>query len=152
MHPYRSPSFTVMGVFMLIEIYSQKPAGDSKIKCFWNEFYNIINNQIQCFLKSWLGHLVRNHCYGTNIKTASNSAVLLSAVYSVFHSHSVVCVLYGNKERGHLVCVFEREAWCVCDLWEDASVRSGWIQGLLNMLKHQQALDLICGKGEYCRH
>lgn len=51
------------------------------------------------------------------------------------------------EERGHLVCVFEREAWCVCDLWEDASVRSGWIQGLLNMLKHQQALDLICGKG-----
>ncbi|XP_056317942.1 BRCA1-associated ATM activator 1 isoform X2 [Danio aesculapii] len=51
------------------------------------------------------------------------------------------------EEGGHLVCVFEREAWCVCDLWEDASVRSGWIQGLLNMLKHQQALDFICRKG-----
>lgn len=51
------------------------------------------------------------------------------------------------EEGGHLVCVFEREAWSVCDLWEDASVRSGWIQGLLNMLKHQQALDFICRQG-----
>ncbi|KAK7166618.1 hypothetical protein R3I93_006389 [Phoxinus phoxinus] len=48
---------------------------------------------------------------------------------------------------GLLVCVFEREAWFVCDLWEDASVRSGWLQGLLNMLKHRQALDFICGNG-----
>ncbi|KAF4118982.1 BRCA1-associated ATM activator 1 isoform X1 [Onychostoma macrolepis] len=50
-------------------------------------------------------------------------------------------------EGGLLACVFEREAWGVCDLWEDASVRSGWLQGLLNMLKHQQALDFMCGNG-----
>jgi len=50
------------------------------------------------------------------------------------------------------VCVFEREAWFVCDLWEDASVRSGWLQGLLNMLKHRQALDFICENGENCHH
>ncbi|KAK2908633.1 hypothetical protein Q8A67_004470 [Cirrhinus molitorella] len=51
------------------------------------------------------------------------------------------------EEGGLLVSVFEREAWCVCDHWEDASVRSGWLQGLLNMLKHQQALDFIRGNG-----
>ncbi|XP_048053219.1 BRCA1-associated ATM activator 1 isoform X1 [Megalobrama amblycephala] len=51
------------------------------------------------------------------------------------------------EEGGLLVCVFDREAWCVCDLWEDASVRSGWMQGLMNMLKHRQALDFICQKG-----
>ncbi|XP_056120534.1 BRCA1-associated ATM activator 1 isoform X1 [Rhinichthys klamathensis goyatoka] len=51
------------------------------------------------------------------------------------------------EEGGLLVSVFEREAWFVCDLWEDASVRSGWLQGLLNMLKHRQALDFICGNG-----
>ncbi|XP_067298133.1 BRCA1-associated ATM activator 1 isoform X2 [Pseudorasbora parva] len=51
------------------------------------------------------------------------------------------------EEGGLLVCVFEREAWCACDLWEDASVRSGWLQGLLNMLKHRQALDFIHGNG-----
>lgn len=49
------------------------------------------------------------------------------------------------EEGGLLVCMFEREASCMCDLWEDASVRSGWLQGLLNMLKHRQALDFICG-------
>lgn len=59
---------------------------------------------------------------------------------------------FGNKEGGLLVCVFDREAWRVCDLWEDASVRSGWMQGLLNMLKHRQALDFICQKGENCHH
>ncbi|RXN04892.1 BRCA1-associated ATM activator 1-like protein [Labeo rohita] len=51
------------------------------------------------------------------------------------------------EKGGLVVCVFKREAWCVCDLWEDASVRSGWLQGLLNMLNHQQALDFICGNG-----
>ncbi|XP_073698827.1 integrator complex assembly factor BRAT1 [Garra rufa] len=51
------------------------------------------------------------------------------------------------EEGGLLVSVFERETWCACDLWEDASVRSGWLQGLLNMLEHQQALDFICGNG-----
>ncbi len=56
--------------------------------------------------------------------------------------------VYGDQEGGLLACVFEREAWGVCDLWEDASVRSGWLQGLLNMLKHQQALDFMCGNGE----
>ncbi|XP_051994214.1 BRCA1-associated ATM activator 1 [Xyrauchen texanus] len=45
-----------------------------------------------------------------------------------------------------LVCVFEREGWCLCDIWEDASVRSSWLQGLLNMLKHQQAVEFICEK------
>ncbi|XP_016347330.1 BRCA1-associated ATM activator 1-like [Sinocyclocheilus anshuiensis] len=50
-------------------------------------------------------------------------------------------------EGGLLVYVFELEAWGVCDLWEDASVRSGWLQGLLDMLKHQQALGFICGNG-----
>uniref|UniRef100_A0A8C1WEC4 BRCA1-associated ATM activator 1 n=1 Tax=Cyprinus carpio TaxID=7962 RepID=A0A8C1WEC4_CYPCA len=55
--------------------------------------------------------------------------------------------LHLFDEGGLLVYVFEREAWGVCDLWEDASVRSGWLQGLLNMLKHQQALGFICGNG-----
>jgi len=75
------------------------------------------------------------------------------AVCSVFQSHHVFeFSVFGNKEGGLLVCVFEREAWFVCDLWEDASVRSGWLQGLLNMLKHRQALDFICGNGENCHH
>ncbi len=56
--------------------------------------------------------------------------------------------VYGDQEGGLLTCVFEREARGVCDLWEDASVRSGWLQGLLNMLKHQQALDFMCENGE----
>uniref|UniRef100_A0A673GMK0 BRCA1-associated ATM activator 1-like n=1 Tax=Sinocyclocheilus rhinocerous TaxID=307959 RepID=A0A673GMK0_9TELE len=51
------------------------------------------------------------------------------------------------EEGDLLLCAFEREACYVCDLWEDASVRSGWLQGLLNMLKHQNALDFICGNG-----
>uniref|UniRef100_A0A8C1XSJ5 BRCA1-associated ATM activator 1 n=1 Tax=Cyprinus carpio TaxID=7962 RepID=A0A8C1XSJ5_CYPCA len=51
------------------------------------------------------------------------------------------------EEGGLLLCAFEREACYVCDLWEDASVRSGWLQGLLNMLKHQKSLDFICRNG-----
>uniref|UniRef100_A0A671RVG8 BRCA1-associated ATM activator 1 n=1 Tax=Sinocyclocheilus anshuiensis TaxID=1608454 RepID=A0A671RVG8_9TELE len=51
------------------------------------------------------------------------------------------------EEGGLLLCAFEREACYVCDIWEDASVRSGWLQGLLNMLKHQNALDFIRGNG-----
>lgn len=51
------------------------------------------------------------------------------------------------EEEGLLVCAFEREGWCAPDLWHDASVRSGWIQGLLNMLSHRKALEFICGNG-----
>nr|XP_055061862.1 BRCA1-associated ATM activator 1 isoform X3 [Misgurnus anguillicaudatus] len=51
------------------------------------------------------------------------------------------------KEEGLLACVFEKDGWCVPDFWHDASVRSGWVQGLLNMLNHWKALDFICGNG-----
>ncbi|TRY81512.1 hypothetical protein DNTS_009920 [Danionella cerebrum] len=51
------------------------------------------------------------------------------------------------EEEGHIVHVFVRDSWTVGGLWVDASVRSGWLQGLLNMLKHHKAVDFICGKG-----
>lgn len=34
-------------------------------------------------------------------------------------------------------------------VWEDASVRSGWVQGVHNMMHHQPALHLLCSGGEY---
>ncbi|XP_030636571.1 integrator complex assembly factor BRAT1 [Chanos chanos] len=49
------------------------------------------------------------------------------------------------QERGVLVCVFE--SWSVSDMWDNATIRSGWLQGLSNMLQHQSAMDFICKTG-----
>ncbi|XP_053131713.1 BRCA1-associated ATM activator 1 isoform X1 [Hemicordylus capensis] len=32
-------------------------------------------------------------------------------------------------------------------LWEDASIRSGWVQGIRSMLQHQRAFQFLCNSG-----
>lgn len=34
-------------------------------------------------------------------------------------------------------------------VWEDASVRSGWVEGVHSMMHHQPALHFLCNSGEY---
>lgn len=63
--------------------------------------------------------------------------------------NELMSVFGVRQEEGLLACAFEREGWCQPDLWHDASVRSGWIQGLLNMLSHRKALEFICGNGKH---
>lgn len=63
----------------------------------------------------------------------------------VFNSHLCFGV---QQEKGLLACAFVRGGWCAPDLWHDASVRSGWLQGLLNMLNHRRALEFICENGK----
>ncbi|XP_056595329.1 BRCA1-associated ATM activator 1 isoform X2 [Triplophysa dalaica] len=51
------------------------------------------------------------------------------------------------EEGGLLACAFERGGWCAPDLWHEPSVRSGWLQGLLNTLNHRKALEFIRENG-----
>ncbi|KAA0722519.1 BRCA1-associated ATM activator 1 [Triplophysa tibetana] len=51
------------------------------------------------------------------------------------------------EEEGLLACAFERGGWCAPDLWHEPSVRSGWLQGLLNTLNHRKALEFIRENG-----
>uniref|UniRef100_A0AAR2M5F6 BRCA1-associated ATM activator 1 n=1 Tax=Pygocentrus nattereri TaxID=42514 RepID=A0AAR2M5F6_PYGNA len=48
------------------------------------------------------------------------------------------------EEKGMLQYMFEPDNWHKLDLWKNASVRCGWLQGLWNMLQHQQAMDFFC--------
>ncbi|KAL7845930.1 hypothetical protein AOLI_G00241220 [Acnodon oligacanthus] len=48
------------------------------------------------------------------------------------------------EERGMLRYMFEPDNWHKLNLWKNASVRCGWLQGLWNMLQHQQAMDFFC--------
>lgn len=54
-----------------------------------------------------------------------------------------------QQEEGLLACAFERGGWCAPDLWHEPSVRSGWLQGLLNTLNHRKALEFIRENGEH---
>ncbi|KAI4886136.1 hypothetical protein NFI96_015286 [Prochilodus magdalenae] len=51
------------------------------------------------------------------------------------------------EERGLLLCMFKPDTWHKLLLWKNATVRCGWLQGLWNMLQHQQAIDFFCKKG-----
>ncbi|XP_072514122.1 BRCA1-associated ATM activator 1 isoform X1 [Salminus brasiliensis] len=51
------------------------------------------------------------------------------------------------QEREVLLYMFDPDSWHKMDLWENVSVRGGWLQGMWNMLQHQQALDFFCSKG-----
>ncbi|XP_062866641.1 BRCA1-associated ATM activator 1 [Trichomycterus rosablanca] len=51
------------------------------------------------------------------------------------------------KEKGLLTCIFKPDTWCKLELWKNASVRHGWLQGLFNLLQHQQAVDFFFKNG-----
>ncbi|XP_052628895.1 BRCA1-associated ATM activator 1 isoform X2 [Harpia harpyja] len=46
-----------------------------------------------------------------------------------------------------LARLFGRDGPLNSAVWEDASVRSGWVQGVHNMMHHQPALHLLCSGG-----
>ncbi|XP_010201786.2 BRCA1-associated ATM activator 1 isoform X1 [Colius striatus] len=46
-----------------------------------------------------------------------------------------------------LVRLFGRDGFLNSSLWEDASVRSGWVEGVHSMMHHQLALHLLCHGG-----
>ncbi|NXX47532.1 BRAT1 protein, partial [Tricholaema leucomelas] len=46
-----------------------------------------------------------------------------------------------------LVRLFGRDGPLNGTLWRDASVRSGWVNGVHNMMRHQAALQLLCSGG-----
>ncbi|KFP78221.1 BRCA1-associated ATM activator 1, partial [Apaloderma vittatum] len=46
-----------------------------------------------------------------------------------------------------LVRLFGRDGPLSSALWEDASVRRGWVKGMHNMMKHQPALHFLCSGG-----
>ncbi|XP_054246992.1 BRCA1-associated ATM activator 1 [Indicator indicator] len=46
-----------------------------------------------------------------------------------------------------LVRLFGRDGPLNSALWRDASVRSGWVNGVHNMMMHQAALQLLCSGG-----
>ncbi|KPP69517.1 BRCA1-associated ATM activator 1-like [Scleropages formosus] len=51
------------------------------------------------------------------------------------------------KEEGIMKNAFEYQGWMESSVWEDATVRSGWIHGLQNVLKHWQAMQFVLENG-----
>ncbi|XP_023670670.2 BRCA1-associated ATM activator 1 isoform X2 [Paramormyrops kingsleyae] len=51
------------------------------------------------------------------------------------------------KQQGILTCAFEYQEWAGLSLWQDATVRSGWIHGLWNMLQHWKAMHFLFENG-----
>ncbi|MFT7812049.1 BRCA1-associated ATM activator 1 isoform X1 [Arapaima gigas] len=51
------------------------------------------------------------------------------------------------KERSVVENAFEYRGWIESSHWEDATVRSGWVQGLQNMLKHWPAMQFMLESG-----
>uniref|UniRef100_A0A3B1JPI5 BRCA1-associated ATM activator 1 n=1 Tax=Astyanax mexicanus TaxID=7994 RepID=A0A3B1JPI5_ASTMX len=51
------------------------------------------------------------------------------------------------QERGVLLHMFDPDSWHEIELWKNASVRGGWLQGLWNMLQYQQAVGFFCKTG-----
>ncbi|CAL9700103.1 unnamed protein product [Knipowitschia caucasica] len=47
------------------------------------------------------------------------------------------------QDRSNLTKVFDVKQWQEAGLWEDPSVRSGWVHGLRSMMQHQEALSLF---------
>lgn len=69
------------------------------------------------------------------------------------HSHpapvlTVYCVLWPQQEK-LLARLFGTDGPLNSALWEDASVRSGWVKGVHRMVRHQPALHFLCNGGEY---
>ncbi|KAG7491969.1 hypothetical protein MATL_G00009510 [Megalops atlanticus] len=51
------------------------------------------------------------------------------------------------QQQNVLEHAFEYKGWSESSLWEDATVRSGWIHGLENMIKHQKAMLFLFKNG-----
>ncbi|KAM9454802.1 integrator complex assembly factor BRAT1 isoform 2-T2 [Clarias gariepinus] len=47
------------------------------------------------------------------------------------------------QEGGVLEYMFQPDRWHVLELWENSSVRYGWLQGLWNMLQHPPSINLF---------
>lgn len=47
------------------------------------------------------------------------------------------------QDRSILGMAYDSERWQVAGLWEDPSVRIGWIHGLSNMMRHTQAFHFL---------
>ncbi|XP_031667000.1 BRCA1-associated ATM activator 1-like [Oncorhynchus kisutch] len=47
------------------------------------------------------------------------------------------------QDRSILGVAYDSKRWQVAGLWEDPSVRIGWIQGLSNMMRHTQAFHFL---------
>ncbi|KAG9349815.1 hypothetical protein JZ751_026168 [Albula glossodonta] len=54
---------------------------------------------------------------------------------------------YVLKQQNVLESTFDQEGWSKSSLWEDATVRSGWVQGLRSMVQHQEAMLFLFKKG-----
>lgn len=70
------------------------------------------------------------------------------------HSHpapllTVYCVLLWPQQEKLLARLFGTDGPLSSTLWEDASVRSGWVKGVHRMAQHQPALHFLCNGGEY---
>ncbi|KAF5883528.1 BRCA1-associated ATM activator 1, partial [Clarias magur] len=51
------------------------------------------------------------------------------------------------QERGVLEYMFQPDRWHVLELWQNSSVRYGWLQGLWNMLQHPPSINLFFKNG-----
>ncbi|XP_048870309.1 BRCA1-associated ATM activator 1 isoform X2 [Brienomyrus brachyistius] len=51
------------------------------------------------------------------------------------------------QQQGILTCAFGYQEWAGSSLWQDATVRSGWIHGLWNMLQHWKAMHFLFENG-----
>ncbi|NWX11985.1 BRAT1 protein, partial [Aegotheles bennettii] len=59
---------------------------------------------------------------------------------------SEACFQYLQQEK-LLLRLFGQDGPLTSALWDDASVRSGWVQGVHNMVCHQPALCFLCNGG-----
>ncbi|XP_036397967.1 BRCA1-associated ATM activator 1 [Megalops cyprinoides] len=85
----------------------------------------------------------------------SNTCKSRTADPSIISFALKLCGLLASTEVGFEVLqqqnvledAFEYKGWSESSLWEDATVRSGWIHGLENMIKHQKAMLFLFKNG-----
>ncbi|NXL56632.1 BRAT1 protein, partial [Chordeiles acutipennis] len=95
-------------------------------------------------LLDWFRRLARFGDIDTlDLDDRAASSTPLKLLYLPF----TLCVLLWPQQEQLLVRLFGRDGPLNSAAWEDASVRSGWVEGVRSMMHHQPALHFICNGG-----
>ncbi|XP_060754598.1 BRCA1-associated ATM activator 1 [Neoarius graeffei] len=119
---------------------------DTSLEKLLDCFKELIRQNDEQNLLPYLPHLLHF------LQSVTTSQVVDPSVFSF--SLKLAGLLAGKEhsftlleERGVLEYMFQPDSWRMPELWKNSSVRYGWLQGLRNMLQHQQSMNLFCKNG-----